>query len=132
MFWISHHFLFHTLAKNIDRWVVQLNILFLSVLALIPFSAGLLGTYPDLELARVIYGVNLLASALCNSLLLWYIEKSDTIENGDMSSRMRKQGKIRRAIIYIFFIGGIVATFLGFHYTSIIFYCVPIAFNNIP
>lgn len=39
MFWLSHHFLFHTGAKNIDRWVVQLNTFFLAILALIPFSA---------------------------------------------------------------------------------------------
>jgi uncharacterized membrane protein len=39
MFWLNHHFLFHTNAKNIDRWVVQLNMLFLAILALIPFSA---------------------------------------------------------------------------------------------
>lgn len=51
MFWLRHHFMFHITAKNIDRWVIQLNIIFLSILALIPFSAGLLGTYPRLEVA---------------------------------------------------------------------------------
>ncbi|MBC7498389.1 DUF1211 domain-containing protein [Candidatus Gracilibacteria bacterium] len=132
MFWLSHHFLFHVSAKNIDRWVVQINTLFLAILALIPFSAGLIGTYPNLEVAGVIYGINLLAAALCNGLLFSYIQKSSTIENGDVSSRVKKQGSIRRWITYIGFGLGIIASIQGMYYISIVLYCIPIVFNNIP
>ncbi len=132
MFWLSHHFLFHTGAKNIDRWVVQLNTFFLAILALIPFSAWLLGTYPKLELAGVIYGINLLLAALANIALQLYIQKSKNIENGEITSRLRKQGNIRRGVMIIFFVFGIIASLSGMYYISIIFYIVPIVFSNIP
>lgn len=132
MFWLNHHFMFETAAKNIDRWVVQFNILFLSMLALVPFSAGLLGAYPYLEIAGIIYGTNLLLVAISNRILYAYIIKSKNIENGEMSSRMVKQGMIRRYITFVFFTLGIIASVGGMYYLSIILYCIPIVFNNIP
>lgn len=91
MFWLSHHFMFHIGAKNINRWVVQINTLFLAILALIPFSAGLIGTYPTLEVAGVIYGLNLFLAAVVAHILYIYIQRSEHIENGEIDSRMKKQ-----------------------------------------
>lgn len=103
MFWMSHHFMFNTHAKTIDRWVVQINMLFLSILALIPFSAGLIGSYPNLEVATVLYGCNILLASIINLVLYIYIQKSENVENGEISSRMRKQGHIRQGITLIGF-----------------------------
>lgn len=132
MFWMTHYFMFHIHAKTIDRWVIQINILFLAVLALIPFSAGLIGSYPDLEVATVLYGVNLLAASLINLILYVYIQKSANVENGEISSRMRKQGHIRQAITIIGFGIGILFALYGHYYTSIAMYLIPVVFNNIP
>jgi hypothetical protein len=85
-----------------------------------------------LEVAGVIYGANILLAAMANMFLHMYIEKSESIENGELSSRMRKQSVIRRAIIVVFFIFGILASLGGMYYFSIGLYLVPVVFNNIP
>ena len=83
-------------------------------------------------MAGVIYGINLLLAALANMALHIYIQKAEGIENGEISSRVRKQGIIRRSVTIIFFVFGILASLSGMYYISIIFYLVPIVFNNIP
>src|SRR5579864_1027466 len=44
--WINHHFLFHSFAKSVDRWLNLLNLAYLMFVAFVPFSALLIGTYP--------------------------------------------------------------------------------------
>lgn len=80
----------------------------------------------------MIYGINLLLAALANIALQLYIQKSKNIENGEITSRLRKQGNIRRGVMIIFFVFGIIASLSGMYYISIIFYIVPIVFSNIP
>lgn len=61
-----------------------------------------------------------------------YIQKAENIENGEISSRVKKQGIIRRIVTIVFFVFGIIASIVGMYYFSIILYLVPIVFNNIP
>jgi uncharacterized membrane protein len=130
-FWLTHHFMFQYHAKNIDRWVVQLNVLSLSVLALIPFSAGVLGRYSGLNISELLYGFNLLAVYLINLCLYEYIWRSKNIENHKLPSRVIKQGKIR---LYSSIVCTIIALILSSFSTQIafVFFVLPLIFNNIP
>lgn len=60
IYWVGHHNLFHFI-KRVDRNFLWMNILFLMLVVLIPFTAGLLGRYGRTEIAIVAYGVNLIA-----------------------------------------------------------------------
>jgi uncharacterized membrane protein len=129
--WIGHHFIYQFQVKNIDRWVIQLNTLLLVILALMPFSAALLGRYPTFSISLQLYGINILAVYLVNFVLVEYIWRSDNIENGEITSRVRKQGKIR---LYI----SISCTVLALLFSTfnsglaITFYIIPLIFSNIP
>ena len=129
--WLAHHFLFHYHAKTINRSVVLLNILFLSFVSLIPFSAHLLGTYYDNVAATIFYGVNLLLVTITNLIMYKYIWKSNEIENGTLTSRVKKQAEVRMYITLGFTLLGILFSFV---YTplSYFFYAFPIIFNIIP
>lgn len=131
MFWLSHHFLFSLYAKNIDRILTQLNFAYLAFLSLIPFSASLLGKYPSLPFAIITYGINILLVLVVNWAMINYTLVSPEIENGHISNRTMKQGKIRLNFALICTILGIV---IGFWNTpsAIILYLCPVIFTNIP
>lgn len=60
IYWVGHHNLFHFI-KRVDRHFLWINILFLMLVVLIPFSAALLGRYGHEEVAIIAYGINLIA-----------------------------------------------------------------------
>src|ERR1051326_7584148 len=72
MFWISHNFFYHSFTKEVNRKLVLLNMLYLSLLAFIPFSMRLLGQYDGLRTAVILYGVNVFAIGLVASAVLHY------------------------------------------------------------
>ena len=129
--WMAHHFLFHTYAKNIDRVVVQLNVIFLSFLSLIPFSSHFLGRYLDQPLAIVIFGINTFFAYLLILIMQQYILRAKNIENGNVPERVYKQGIIRQAM-------NLGCTFFGIGFglfnptIGVILFLLPVVFNAIP
>jgi uncharacterized membrane protein len=69
--WMNHHLVMHQIAR-VDRLFLVLNILFLMVIAFIPFPTRLLALYidsPDGEAAALAYGMTLtLTAVLFNAL----------------------------------------------------------------
>ncbi|HKW59862.1 MAG TPA: TMEM175 family protein [Candidatus Dormibacteraeota bacterium] len=69
--WMNHHLVMHQVART-DRLFLVLNILFLMVIAFIPFPTRLLALYidsPDAEAAALAYGITLtLTAVLFNAL----------------------------------------------------------------
>ena len=83
--WITHHFLFTVMAKTVNRWVVILNILLLSFIALIPFSSNLLGHYPQSMTAVVFYSLNLFAVGAIIPIIRSYLLSSKQGERGGLT-----------------------------------------------
>jgi uncharacterized membrane protein len=129
--WLSHHFLLHQYAKNIDRYIIQLNALFLCFVSLIPFSSHFLGVYFNQPLALAIFGSNMLVSYTMIYIMQQYILKAEHIENAQIPSRILKQGKIRMAVNIGFSGFGIL---LGLINTNLGLICliVPVIFTVIP
>jgi uncharacterized membrane protein len=57
-FWVLHHNLFEKLT-DFDSWLMALNLVFLALIVLIPFSSELYDTYTDQGLAAAVLGANL-------------------------------------------------------------------------
>jgi len=58
MYWVTHHQMFH-LITHVNRNILWMNLILLMVIAVLPFSAGMIGTHPNAPPAIVFYGVNL-------------------------------------------------------------------------
>ena len=72
--WINHHLVMHQVAR-IDRLFQVLNILFLMVIAFIPFPTRLLALYIntcDAKAAALAYGITLTLTAVLFNALWWY------------------------------------------------------------
>lgn len=131
MFWMSHQFLYSISAKNVNRQLVFLNLLFLSFIALVPFFSHLLGRYPEVPLAVALYGCHILLTAILHGLITWYAYASDEIETVHVPSRIRKQGFIRASTTIVFTTIGIGAAFVATP-LALFFYALPVFFNIVP
>lgn len=132
MFWISHNFFYGMLIKNINRTLAALNMLYLALVALIPFSAHLLGRYSELQLAVSLYGLNVFAIGILVALIFEYALRAKEIDTDHNSSRLIKQARIRIVLTPFFTLLGIASALSGFLALALILYIFPVIFNIIP
>lgn len=71
IFWVAHHNMFAHIKKH-DHILLWLNLIFLLCVASTPFPTGLLGTYPNQQLAVMIYAGVLAVTGLVLDLIWWY------------------------------------------------------------
>jgi uncharacterized membrane protein len=79
-FWVIHHNLFEKL-RAFDSTLMLLNLAFLALIVLIPFSAELYDTYTDQGLAAAVLGANLGLAALAHSAMTAHVLRSGLIHD---------------------------------------------------
>jgi uncharacterized membrane protein len=87
VFWVATHtdFQYIRCATHTLLW---LNIFFLMFVSLIPFSAGLLGRYPEKEMAVLIYGSNMVAYVLLRYSMWHYATKGWRLIRTDLDPKL--------------------------------------------
>lgn len=131
MYWTSHHALFHFFTKTVNRTLLQLNMLYLMILALIPFSTALLASYHDNLLAIWIYGLNIILMGAAQFCIMLYALNSKEIEIHDVGPRTLKQAKIRTLLTPSFALLAMIAAVVS-PALSFVLFIFPIVFNLIP
>lgn len=79
-YWRSHHFLVSVYAKNLTVGLANYNALFFLFIAVVPFSARLLGQYSYNHIAIITYGLNVVCIGLSLLAMRHHIERSPKIE----------------------------------------------------
>ena len=130
-FWLSHHGFFHLLIKSINRQLIQLNILYLSFVSLIPFSAHVLGSHPYDQVAVMWYGVNIILVVTALLIMLIYAIRSPEVENEHVGKRLYWQAGIRNGLTLSMALLGIAVSYHSTH-LAIFLYLIPTIFNAIP
>ena len=100
-FWVIHHNLFETLERFDGRMMV-LNLLFLMLIALMPFGMDLVDSYPDTSVAIATFAVILSLTALTHWTMTAHALRSDFVH------AQRVHETRRRSVISL----GIPAVFL--------------------
>jgi len=77
-FWVIHHNLFQKL-RGFDQVLMTLNLLFLALIVLVPFSTELYDRYSDEAVAAAVLGATLGLAALDNWLMTRHVLESDLI-----------------------------------------------------
>ncbi len=131
MFWTSHHAFFQFFIKTLDRKLVQFNMLYFSLIALIPFSSYLIGRYPNNLAAIQVYGSNIFMAGVTAIGIFLYAQKAKEIEVHTVERRMLKQASIRLILTPFFALIGMLAGYLNITLALILF-AFPIVFNIIP
>jgi uncharacterized membrane protein len=65
LFWLGHHRLFNAVRD----FIVRMNIVYLSLVSLMPFTTGLLGNYGSEPLAVAIYAANVAGASLAGTAM---------------------------------------------------------------
>lgn len=94
VFWVNHHNFFHALGKT-DWVLLWHNIHLLFWLALVPFTTGFLGEYPDVPLVAALYAFNLACAALAFSLMSTHAFFHGCFTKSELSETERR-GFVRR------------------------------------
>jgi uncharacterized membrane protein len=82
-FWLAQHTLL-SLTTRTDRTLTWLQVAFLIVVTLLPFSASLLAAYVTLRLAIGIYWLNLLLLGLALAASSSYVARGDFVDDSNL------------------------------------------------
>ena len=94
VYWVAHHLMLHAL-KGGDRTLLWINNLFLMCVALIPFSAGVLGQYRHAQVSVVLYGLNLVAAGLSLQFLWSYTTRTRRLTDTPIPPSLVRSGSVR-------------------------------------
>jgi uncharacterized membrane protein len=74
-YWVVHHRLFARL-RALDGRLMALNLVFLALIAIMPFATSLLGSYGDLAPACAVFGATLTLASLSHHVMSAHAERS--------------------------------------------------------
>jgi uncharacterized membrane protein len=87
LLWFEHQMVSHYVLRS-DRTHIWLNLLFLMSIALIPFSASLLGENLQHRSATIFYGINLLVTGVIQYLHWEYITQKNRLIDENLDRRL--------------------------------------------
>ncbi len=87
IFWMGHHIVMHY-VRRVDRMFLNINSLYLLLIAFIPFVAGLIGEHGTNVVAQLIYGTTLIMTSLALAYLWHYSSHHHRLVDADLNSNM--------------------------------------------
>jgi uncharacterized membrane protein len=117
-FWIGHHRVFGLIKKH-DRMLIYLNLLFLMLVTLLPFSTNLIGRFPTEQIVVVIAAMLFTATSTALGLLWVHASSGHRLVDVELSSDFIRGLTLRFFISPIVFLSSIPFSFLNPFYTVI-------------
>jgi len=112
--WTVHHRLLD-LVDHVDINFIWLNLLYLLLIAFIPFLAGLIGTYPEEPFSLILY-LSLMTLVILVSLAMWwYASHKFRLIHKNISRSLIKYFYVRAYITIAVFIVVLALTFFHIH-----------------
>jgi uncharacterized membrane protein len=111
-FWVIHHNLFQTL-RAFDQTLMTLNLAFLALIVLMPFSADLYDAYTDEPLAAAVLGATLGLAALTNRAMSTHV-----LRRGLIREEHRADAKLAAPVglgLTVIFLLSVPAAFITVH-----------------
>jgi uncharacterized membrane protein len=104
LFWVVHHEFFGQVAR-VDARLLWTNLLFLSLIAAMPFSTGLLGDFDSSEVATVIFAANVGLAAIASHVSAWLAIRGGLLDDG--SPAIRERFLTADLLVPVIFLGSI-------------------------
>lgn len=127
IFWFGHYMEFHYIKRS-DRLHIWLNLLFLMCIAVIPFSAALLGENLYSQVAIAFYGGNLIVAGLVRYFHWRYITYGHRLV--DINMNVKVIHKVERIFLIVPFayLGAICLSFLNTAVSLILYILIPVLY----
>jgi len=94
IFWIGNHY-YQSLIINTNRFNTFLNIIFLSIICVFPFSAKLLIEYQNQHFSFIFFSINMIVARFLHFLIIVYSDKKGFFDPETTSSKQVQQLKRR-------------------------------------
>jgi TMEM175 potassium channel family protein len=112
-YWVVHHNLFERLT-GFDGTLMTLNLVFLSLIALMPFSADLYDRYTDEPLAAAVLAGTLAGAGLVNALMTTHVLRRGLIRQEHRARTMETSIPVGWGFTAIFLLS-VPAAFISVH-----------------
>ncbi len=129
VYWVGHHSQFQHIRRA-DRTLLWLNILFLLCVALVPFSAGMLGRHGEEQIAVILYGVHLIAVSLAHYAMWQYATDGHRLVEADLEPGVVGMGTRLSLTPPILYLAAIGLSFLHTALSVAIYVLVPLLFAS--
>jgi uncharacterized membrane protein len=124
VFWILHHRHFHFL-HTIDSRVLWLNIGILICIVLVPFTTSVSGDYSDVQIAVVLFHLNLLAIGLFFAAHWYYITHTPRLVEPAISEQSARCGSRKSFVTPVVALIGIALSFVFPGYSMLTYLLIP-------
>ncbi len=127
-YWKAHHFFISVYAKNLDSRLININVLFLMLIALIPFTSTLLSRYSENQAAISIFGLHIILVGLTLYWMRRYVLFSPHIKNPDITQHEIMGSTVRTLVPVLF---AAIAIPLSFWHpkVSVVLFTLAVIFN---
>jgi uncharacterized membrane protein len=102
-YWTIHHRLFENL-KAFDGALMTLNLVFLALIALVPFSAALIDSYSDEPIAAAVFGATLGFAALVHWAMVRHVLNKQFVREHERLPSEPFGGAISLTLTSVFFL----------------------------
>ncbi|OGC23683.1 hypothetical protein A2291_04190 [candidate division WOR-1 bacterium RIFOXYB2_FULL_42_35] len=130
IFWILHHQQFHVI-KRTDRRHLWINVLMLMFVALIPFSASVVGDFFGQTLAHWVFDLNLFVVGLLFYFNWAYATNQYRLVEKDLSIDLIARGKKRALVLPIVTCLAFVLSFYIPPWSGLAYLLIPVIFAKL-
>jgi uncharacterized membrane protein len=110
-FWIGHHRKFHFIRRT-DPMLIRLNLLFLMVVAFVPFPSAIISEYSG-RTATIFYAIIMMLASLCMAAIWWHASRDNHLVDHSLS-----KGERRRQMAAPLITAGIFLASIGIAYVN--------------
>ena len=126
IYWISHHRYFNYI-KRYDTRLMLLNLMFLFFIACMPFVASLLGRFPTVPIALIIYTLAVAALGTSMALIWRYASGQHRLIEPNLEANTIKIINIRLFVAPLVFLVAVPFAFVGTFAVIIVWWLSPLA-----
>lgn len=121
-FWINHHILF--LIKKTNLTLTWINVFWLMFITLVPLSTSIIAQFPQYQLARLIFDVNLLMIGLFSYMIWRYAMNHDLIQEKAKlyDPYIRRSTLFMPTIVFI----SLLTSFFNLEFSLLILFMIPL------
>ena len=127
MFWVAHHTEFRYI-KKLDHKLIWLNVFYLLFVSLLPFTAALLGRYPENQVAVIVYAIQLLALVLSQYSIWRHASHHKNLVVEDLDPRVNTLANRVCFFAVGAYLLAIALSFVNVNLTLIIYALIPLPY----
>ena len=127
VYWVAHHLMLHPL-RRVNRTLLWLNNLVLMAVALIPFSADLLGQFRHEPVAVAVYDGNLALTSSSLEMFWWYITRSHRLTDHPIDPWLARTGHRRTLAAMAIYFSAIGFSWVNISVSLTLCWLVPLSY----